>query len=70
MKILEIVALPTVVDGNHESVYRSYHILSKVKSYLSEGVPYNIIAELIEEMENEKWLSAKLLDLEINSIIY
>ncbi len=52
MKLFEIVNFPTVVENNHESVLRSYHILQKVKYYLKEEVPSKIILELIDELES------------------
>lgn len=59
MKINYIMNMPTEVCPNqqykhHESTLRAYQILEKVKYYLSNNVPSNIIMELIEEMENKK----------------
>lgn len=51
MKIAEILKLPVVIDNIHESVYRVYHILEKVKEYLSMGYDKDIILNLIDEME-------------------
>lgn len=34
-KITEIISHPTTINNIHESVYRCYHILEFVKSYLS-----------------------------------
>lgn len=53
MDLFEIVNFPTVVENNHESVLRSYHILQKVKDYLQDGVPHKVILEIIEELEGE-----------------
>ena len=37
--------------GWHESLLRSYHILAKVKEWLSLGAPPSVVLELIEELE-------------------
>ena len=52
MKIKEIMDYPEIVDNVHESVYRSFQILEKVKYYLSKNVPPEIVLEIIEEMQN------------------
>ena len=54
MKLFEIVNIPTVVENNHESVLRSYHILQKVKDYLQDRVPHKVILEIIVELEEER----------------
>lgn len=51
MKLFEIVNFPTAVGDKHESLLRSYHILDKVKDYLQDGVPYKVILEIVEELE-------------------
>jgi len=54
MKWKEIAKLPTTESGLHESIFRSYQILDKVKEYMARGVPYDVIYELIEEIEDDK----------------
>jgi hypothetical protein len=52
--IAQIRAKPTVMDDAgkiHESVFRSFHIVSKIKNFLQRGVPTDVILELIDEME-------------------
>ena len=39
------------MGGIHESVFRSYQVLEKVKEYLRKGYPAEVILELIEVME-------------------
>jgi len=58
MRWSEIAATPTGVEcmqdghkGLHESLVRSYHILSKAKEYLARGVPADVLLELIAEAE-------------------
>ena len=51
MKLEQIVWLPVVVDNNHESIYRSYQILEKVKEMLARGDSKETIMEAIEFME-------------------
>ena len=51
MKISEIQQMPRVLVGHHESLFRSYQILERVKSFLKWKVPGKVILELIEEME-------------------
>lgn len=53
MLITEINKRPTVLDNNHESLYRSYHILEKVKWLLENNVASTVILELISDMEYE-----------------
>ncbi len=58
MKIIEIIPLPTSVEGNfpngvHESIFKSFHILEKVKKLLEYQTPYPVILELITEMETD-----------------
>lgn len=52
MKLIEITHLPICIGDSHESILRSYHILQKVKDYLSEGVPPKVILEIIAELES------------------
>ncbi len=51
MKINEIAHMPTVIDNTHESVYRSYQLLQKVKELLADGTPNGVILEMIELAE-------------------
>ena len=59
--IAEIAEMDTVVRsipagsaGVHESTLRSWHILMKVKDWLQNGVPGDVILSLIEEMEGKR----------------
>lgn len=52
----EISELPTSVSripngssGVHESCLRSYHVLMRVRNWLGQGVPNNIIADMVDE---------------------
>jgi len=40
-----------VPSGWHESLLRSYQILTKVKDLLDKGTPSSVVRELITEME-------------------
>ncbi len=57
MNIHEIAHLPTRYDrvsadiGVHESIFRAYRIVQKVKDLLGRGCPNDILLELIEVME-------------------
>lgn len=58
MKIALIKELPSVIGAGpnssryHESLFRSYHILLKVKELLELGTPQKVILEIIEDIEN------------------
>ena len=49
--IKEIRSYPTVHENIHESIFRSYHILEKVKELLEKKTSGDIVLELINEME-------------------
>ena len=51
--IFTVAKAPIVIDNNHESLYRSYHILRLVKQWLKDGVPAKTILQLVEEIEEE-----------------
>jgi len=57
VKIRHIRAYPVVWDDPdgpgkiHESILRSFHIVRQVQYWLAEGVPANIILELVEELQ-------------------
>lgn len=51
MKIKEIIKQPTTIDNNHESLFRCYHILDKVKEWLDLGMPTHLVSDLIEELK-------------------
>jgi hypothetical protein len=57
MKISEIKECPTVLDlGSndqrfHESIFRSYQILEKVKELLEKGTPGDVVLEIIQYIE-------------------
>jgi hypothetical protein len=51
MKIWDIRQTPTLIGNTHESVYRSYQILEKVKEMLIRGDSSETIIEAIEFME-------------------
>jgi len=72
MNIREIQAMPqttyelTLTKGKpfpdrHESVFRSYHILEKVKYLLNEGTSNAVVLELIEEMECDVKLESQTI---------
>lgn len=50
MSIREIAKLPTVIDGVHESCFRSYHILRYVESLLEQGTPPTVSLQLLREL--------------------
>lgn len=47
----QIRNMPTVIDGNHESLYRAYHVLDKVKEWLRLRTNQDVILELVEHLE-------------------
>jgi len=53
MHLKEILDMPTTIDGTHESMYQSYHVLEKLLDWLETGVPGKeagaIIAELFDK---------------------
>ena len=52
MELKEIIKMPTVIDNTHESVYKSYQILNKVKEMLLRGDSQKTIIETINYLEN------------------
>lgn len=53
MKFNDILNMPTTGDlkgKTHESVFRSYHILLKVREFLEIGMPTPTLLELIDFM--------------------
>lgn len=57
MDISEIKMLPSTLGTGpnspryHESLFRSYHILEKVKALLALEVPPSVVSEIIEDIE-------------------
>jgi hypothetical protein len=51
MNYIEIAMLPSDYNDVHESVFRSYHIVEKVKGLLERKTPPDVILELINMME-------------------
>lgn len=49
-KLSELVDKPTVVDNNHESLYRSYWILHQIHDWLGRGMPAEIAVEMIDAL--------------------
>ena len=47
-----IQRMPTTLDNVHESVFRSYQILEKVKEMLSRNDSVETITETIEHLES------------------
>ena len=50
MKISEIKKLPTVIGNNHESLFKHYHTLEKVREMLERGDSNETIIEIINEL--------------------
>ncbi len=48
MKIKDIRQQPTVIDNEHASLYREYHVLAMVRELLEKETPYSVILEMIE----------------------
>ena len=55
-----IAKMPTSIDMRHESCYRSYHILQKVKWLLEANTKPDVIQELIYLMESEDFTRKEL----------
>lgn len=61
MKMYEIRRMPTTSDGLtqdvdkplkiHESVFRSFHIVDKVVELCTKEVPYDLIIEIIHDLQ-------------------
>lgn len=51
MEFKEIIKMPTVINNNHESLYRSYQALSLVKEMLHRGDSNETILEAISTIE-------------------
>jgi len=54
MKINEIMNMPTVINNTHQSVYRCYHTLQKVKDMLKRKDSQKSILNYIELLEKEE----------------
>jgi len=54
MELKQIKSMPTVRDNVHESVYRSYQILEKVKEMLLRGDSKETIIETIKYLEQNE----------------
>ena len=53
MTIEELKNYPTVIDNNHESLYRSYQLMEKVITMLERGDSTETIFEIIQEVIKE-----------------
>ncbi len=58
MRIGEIMQMPTRIEtkeldkmGAIDQYFRCYHVLLKVRHWLGQGVPSEVILELIEDIE-------------------
>ncbi len=47
----EIAKFPTVIDNNHESLYRSYQILNQVLNMLERGDSQETILEVVRYLQ-------------------
>ena len=50
--IAEIIEMPTVVNGVHESVFRSYHTLAFVERLLDDGAGVDVVRNIISEFRH------------------
>lgn len=57
LNILDIPENPTVINGVHESLYRSYHILNLVVALLEKNVPPEVVLAIIVELRNVQHLT-------------
>lgn len=53
MQISDILKQPTSIGKNHESLYRSYHILEYVEHLLKENTPPSVILEIIAHLRTQ-----------------
>jgi capsular polysaccharide biosynthesis protein len=70
MEIKQIKSMPTLIGNTHESVYRSYQILEKVKQMLERGDSKETISETIkylEKNETEKYVVTESPKLVLDS---
>jgi len=49
-RILDVLGAPTVINGVHESSYRSFQILMAVRFWLRMEVPHAVILDLINNL--------------------
>jgi len=57
LAICAIQKYPTSIDHVHESLFRSYHILSLIEKLLTENVPGNITLKVMRELRDIPQLS-------------
>jgi len=50
--IFAVQHFPTVVDNQHESLFRAYHILQIVEWLLKENAPPLVVLALLTEMRH------------------
>ncbi len=53
MKCFDIRRMPTTLDNVRERVFRSYHVLGKVKELLEKETPTSVIIEVIDDLQTE-----------------
>ena len=46
-RFADIKSMPTVRNNEHESLYRSFHILNLAVEYLERGTPPAVVLEVI-----------------------
>ena len=55
MMLREIAEFPTVIWGSnqkiHESCFRAFHKLVKVRELLQEGAPSKVVLDILTEMD-------------------
>jgi hypothetical protein len=59
MTIIEIKNYPDVIDNVHESIYKSYQALDKVKEMLKRGDSQKSILEVIEAIYHNDYKPSK-----------
>jgi hypothetical protein len=50
-KIQEVLRFPTVIDNNHESLYKSYHTLRYIITMVNRGDSAETINEMFEFLQ-------------------
>jgi len=66
MKISDIISFPTTLGTGpnggrfHESIFRSYQILEKVKDLLEKETPPSVVLEIIREVEDAPQLDKEI----------
>ena len=63
----KLASMPTVLNNMHESLFRSYHALRKIKELLAKGTPGDVVLAIISEIDNLQPLQIELVANKVRS---